>query len=146
MTEKIYRAGVIPFIIENEEIEMLFMRPSSPEFGGDSLQIAKGRRDIGEDDLTAALREGHEELGLIKENIEEIIDLGNHLGRTRFYLTKVKDKKRFTEPHFETKETQWLSEKNCFENIREIHRPVVRLAVNKIKEELLNNKDGSVLI
>ena len=30
----VYRAGLIPYIVENDKITMMFMRPSDPEFGG----------------------------------------------------------------------------------------------------------------
>ena len=43
--EKVNRAGVIPFYLEEGEIKMLFMKPSDPKFGGKCFQIAKGNRD-----------------------------------------------------------------------------------------------------
>lgn len=30
----VHRAGTIPYVIENDEVYMMFMRPSDPEFGG----------------------------------------------------------------------------------------------------------------
>lgn len=123
---KIYRSGIIPFYIENEEIYMLFMRPSDEKYGGDTFQIAKGKVEDNESDREAALREGFEELGLLSENIEELIDVGSYLGRTSIYLARIKNKDNFGEYHFETKETKWLSFSE-FEKIgRNIHVPIVR--------------------
>jgi len=42
--EVVYRAGVIPYFIENDEIKMLFMKPSKEKFGGNKFQIAKGNK------------------------------------------------------------------------------------------------------
>ena len=66
----VYRAGVIPFIFEGDQLLMMFMRPSHPDYGGDQLQIAKGKVEDNEDTKETALREGREELGLFKGNIE----------------------------------------------------------------------------
>ena len=46
--ELIYRAGVIPYYIDDGEIKMLFMKPSKKKFGGAEFQIAKGKREKGE--------------------------------------------------------------------------------------------------
>lgn len=124
--EKIYRAGIVPFYVDKSTVYMLFMKPSDPKYGGDSFQIAKGKRDEDESDESAALREGFEELGLLKENIEELINAGAHLGRTTVFLARIKDKENFTAYHYETAETRWLS-LDEFEAIgRSIHVPVVR--------------------
>ena len=44
----VYRAGSIPYIVENGQIQMLFMRPSFHEFGTFTYQIPKGK--VEEDD------------------------------------------------------------------------------------------------
>lgn len=141
---KIYRAGIIPFIINDSKIEMMFMKPSNSDFGGSCFQIAKGRVDEGEDDLTAALREGYEELGLLSSNINRIIDIGSHLGRTHIYLAEVFSKENFTSPHFETGETIWLSEIIYKDIIRNIHISIIDLAIVKIKELSPNNMYGLI--
>ena len=67
--ELIYRAGVIPYYIDDGEIKMLFMKPSKKKFGGAEFQIAKGKREKGESDEKAAFREAREELGLFSGNV-----------------------------------------------------------------------------
>ena len=61
--KKINRGGLIPYIKKEDEIYMLFMKPSKAKFGGDVFQIAKGKQEEGEDIQTTALREANEELG-----------------------------------------------------------------------------------
>lgn len=106
MKPKIYRASFIPYINHPETgIEMLFMTPSDSEYGGECMQIAKGKIELGETDIKAALREAEEELGLIKDNIDELFKMGVYLGRTTVFLGRIKDKNHFNKPHFETKFT-----------------------------------------
>ena len=124
--EKIYRAGIIPFYEENSKIYMLFMKPSDKKYGGDSFQIAKGKVEDHESDKEAALREGFEELGLLQENITEIIDAGSYLGRTAIFLARIKDKDNFGEYHFETAETKWLTIEEFASIGRNIHIPIVK--------------------
>lgn len=133
--EKIYRAGIIPFYIEKSKIYMLFMKPSDPRYGGNSFQIAKGKCEDNETAEKTALREGFEELGLIEDNVEELINAGIHLGRTTIFLARIKDKDRFEKFHFETDETRWFSLEE-FEKIgRKIHIPIVREIVNQVITE-----------
>lgn len=132
--KKIYRAGIIPFVVEEEVPKMLFMRPSNPEYGSDTFQIAKGKMEEGETTLETAIREGKEELGLFIGNIEKTYDLGNFLGRTTVYLVEIKSKDLFGDPHFETKETKWMTAEEFQAEGRDIHKPVVKAAVRKIQE------------
>lgn len=138
MKPKIYRAGIIPYVYEDDELKMLFMRPSNPDFGGDVFQIAKGKYEEGENAEDAALREGSEELGLFSGNIKQLHALGTFLGRTEFFLAEIKDKDMFGDPHFETKEVQWMVPKQFYKEGRDLHKPVVKAAVrflNKITED-----------
>jgi len=76
--KKIYRAGLIPYIVENNEIMMLFMKPSDSKYGGNLFQIAKGKLEKDESFEQAAIREAGEELGFTKLNMaNSIYDLGN---------------------------------------------------------------------
>lgn len=138
--KKIYRAGIIPFIVEEEIPKMLFMRPSNPEYGSDTFQIAKGKMEEGETTLETAIREGKEELGLFIGNIVKTYDLGNFLGRTTVYLVEVKNKDMFGDPHFETKETKWMTAEEFQTEGRDIHKPVVKAAVRKIQEVWESNQ------
>lgn len=137
MDNKQYRAGIIPYIIQNNEVYMLFMKPSNPKYGGDKYQIAKGKIDEGENSIQAAKREGLEELGLFSGNIIETYDLGVVLGRTYVYVAKIKDKNAFGDPHFETGSTSWMNLSEFLSEGRELHRPVIkaayRLIVNREK-------------
>jgi len=132
--EIIYRAGVIPYYVENEEIKMLFMKPSMEGFGGAEFQIAKGKREEGEDDEETAFREAREELGLFSGNVNKRTDLGTFLGRTRVFLAKIDDPEKFGDPHFETESTKWMTPDEFNKSGRSIHRPVVKAAVRKIKK------------
>jgi 8-oxo-dGTP pyrophosphatase MutT (NUDIX family) len=135
MSKKVERAGIIPYIIENNEIKMLFMVPSDPKFGTDFPQIGKGKQEDNESPLEAALREGNEELGLFEGNIAEIHDLGTVLGRTTIYVAKIKDKDMFGDFHHETEETLWMTPEEFYEDGRELHIPVVKAAVRLITKE-----------
>lgn len=131
-----YRAGVIPYYItEDDKVLMLFMKPALATFGGDCFQIAKGKHDEGESAHTAAFREAHEELGLKKENVGLIYQLGVYLGYTTVFLAHVLSMDDFDDPHFETGETKWMSADKFAKVGRDIHKPIVRDAIKFIKDE-----------
>ncbi len=132
--EKTYRAGVIPYHIIDDEIKMLFMKPSQKDFGGKKFQIAKGKREVGEDNEEAGFREAREELGLFAGNVTERVDLGNFLGRTRIYLAKIKDPELFGDPCDETGAVKWMSPEEFAEDGRGIHKPIIKAAVRKIQD------------
>lgn len=136
----IYRAGLIPYVVENGKILMMFMKPSDPEFGGDEFQIAKGK--VEEDDesyLYAAIREAKEEIGLFVGNVIKTEEVGTFMGRTTVFVSKVKNKTMFGEPSFETGAVTWMTPEQFQMDGRILHRPVVQAAVRKIKqmEEML---------
>ena len=132
--KKIYRAGVIPYIVEDGEIQMLFMKPSDAKYGGDVFQLGKGKFEEGETAEEAGLREANEELGLFKGNIEQLTNLGVFMGRTTVFIAKIKDKGMFGEPHHETEETKWLTAEEFQKIGRDLHKPVVKAAVRKIEK------------
>ena len=131
--KKIYRAGVIPYIIEDGEIQMLFMKPSKTKYGGNVFQIAKGKYEKGETAMEAGMREAKEELGLFGGNVEHLDELGTFMGRTTIFVAQIKDKDMFGEPHYETAEVKWMTPKDFQSYGRDLHRPVVKAAVRKIK-------------
>lgn len=132
-----YRAGVIPYSVEDEKIiHMMFMKPTDSKYGGDDFQIAKGKIEENEDTEVAAFREANEELGLFKGNITNVHDLGTFLGRTHIYLAEIKDMDMFGDPHFETKETTWMTPEEFQKTGRVIHRPVVKAAARMIKSKI----------
>ncbi len=133
--KKIHRSGVLPYYFKDDEIKILFMKPSDPKYGGNKFQMAKGKREEGETSEEAGLREGKEELGLFKGNIEDIYDLGEFLGRTQVYVCKITDPDMFGEPHFETGETKWMTPEEFQSDGRDLHKPVVRAAVRYIEKQ-----------
>lgn len=131
-----YRAGVIPYYItDKNKVQMLFMKPALPAFGGSEFQIAKGKYDPGESAHTAAFREAHEELGLKKENVGLIYQLGVFLGYTTIFLAHVLSQDDFDDYHFETGETKWMTADQFAKVGRDIHKPIVRAAINFINYE-----------
>lgn len=130
--KKVYRAGTIPYIVENGEVKMMFMRPSDAEYGGDKFQLAKGKVEDSERTMDAALREAKEELGLFVGNVVRTEEVGVFMGRTTVYVAKIKDRIMFGEPSFETAETTWLTLDEFMEIGRELHRPVVQAAHDTI--------------
>lgn len=141
--KNIFRAGIIPFIIDaDEKIRFMFMKPSDPHYGGPDWQIAKGRVEGEDDNLSTALREGAEELGLKEDNIVCVYELGNYLGRTNIYVCHVKDKSDFTPFHFETGDVIWLT-RSEFDTVgRDLHRHIVKDAEIFVKN-LRNRGDIS---
>ena len=141
------KAGLIPYHIdENGVIRMLFMVSSDPKFGGARPMISKGTIDPGEDELTAALREAHEELGLTKMNIistpqlffSEHITLTSSSYDLDLFFCKVKSRNReiFDKPCFETKFTVWMTEESFASKGRRDHKPIVSKLFTIIKEQL----------
>lgn len=131
----IYRAGLIPYIIESGNILMMFMKPSDPEFGGDEFQIAKGKvEEEDESYLQAAIREAKEEIGLFVGNVIKTEEVGTFMGRTTVFVSKVKNKDMFGEPSFETGAVAWMTLEQFQQEGRLLHRPVVSSAVRKIKQ------------
>jgi len=128
----IYRAGVVPYIVEDGQIRMKFMRPSDPEFGGDTFQLAKGKIEEGESAEQAGLREAKEELGLFIGNVALVEELGTFMGRTTVFVAKVKERDMFGEPGFETSEVAWMTVEEFNAQGRDLHKPVVKAAHRKI--------------
>lgn len=125
---KTYRAGVLPYYFEHNIVKYYFMKPSSPVYGGDRFQIAKGKIEKYENSKQAALREGFEELGLLEKNIIKLDFLGEFLGRTYIYIAKIKCPTLFTNFTFETGETKWLTLSEFKDVGRQIHIPIVEVA------------------
>lgn len=139
---KVYRSGVLPYFIKDDEILLLFMKPSNPKYGGDTFQMAKGKHEDGESALEAGLREAGEELGLFRGNIVHTHELGTFLGRTTVFIVEVKDPDAFGEPHFETGDTKWMTSKEFLHSGRDLHKPVVQAAVRYIKERRAKERRG----
>jgi 8-oxo-dGTP pyrophosphatase MutT (NUDIX family) len=130
MTDK--KGGVIPYHIQDGQIEMLFMVPSDAKYGGTSFQIAKGLVEHNEDIKEGAFREAEEELGLFMPNVIEEHELGS-FSQVGFWIAKIKDKDQFGEPHYETGDTKWMTAEQFENEGRTIHRPVVKAAIRLIE-------------
>jgi 8-oxo-dGTP pyrophosphatase MutT (NUDIX family) len=136
----IYRAGLIPYVIENGKIEMMFMKPSDPEFGGPEFQIAKGKCEPEDESfMDTALREAKEEIGLFIGNVIKTTEVGTFMGRTTVFVSKVKSKDMFGIPSDETGDVGWLNPEQFQDEGRILHKPVVSSAVRLIKK--LENLD-----
>lgn len=125
----VYRAGLIPYRVINNQIEMMFMIPSDQRYGGDKPQVSKGKVEDGEDFKHAALREAKEELGLLESQIEgEIHELGLFLGRMTMFYCKVGEDAIFGMPGSESADVMWLTLEQFKQQGRELHLPMVSIA------------------
>lgn len=124
---KIERSGMVPcYINENMQIEMMFMKPADPLYGGSDYQIAKGKIEVGESPLETAIRESHEELGLTQRNIIDTFYCGKFLGRTYIFAALVKSKDDFDPYHEdETASVTWMTLDEFEQCGRDIHREVI---------------------
>lgn len=133
---EIYRSGLIPYYIDsNDEIQMLFMRPSNVKYGGNCFQISKGKLDDEDEGCsrTAAVREAVEELGLRESNIDgEVIFVSEPFPRMSVYICKVKNQEDFDPFDGETLATKWMTVREFISHGRELHVPVVQSAHNLI--------------
>ena len=140
MKNKLYRAGLLPYVIEDGVIKFMLMKPADTDRGGDSFQIAKGKIEAGETADDAAIREAEEELGLIRTNMKSFRFLGNYLGRTSIFIAEIQDKTRFLSPHFETGETAWMTLSQFGETGRSLHLDIIQDATR-----LIFSSDGKIL-
>lgn len=134
--KKVYRAGLIPYVVEEGVIKMMFMKPAPEvaEWSGDTFQIAKGKIEDDEPALDAAIREAHEELGLFKGNVVLTKEVGVFMGRTTVFVSKVKSKDMFGLPMDETSDTTWMTEDEFMAEGRPLHQPVINACVRMIKQ------------
>jgi 8-oxo-dGTP pyrophosphatase MutT (NUDIX family) len=131
----LYRASMIPYVIENGEVVMLFMQPSNTLYGGTEFQLCKGVVEDNEDTHAAAIRESAEELGLREDNTESITELGNFLGRTTVFVARVTNKQNFDVPHYETAAVKWMTCQEFLREGRPLHHEVVEIAEQVIRKE-----------
>lgn len=132
---KVWRAGLIPYIIEDGVIKMMFMKPMPDvaEWSTDTFQIAKGKIENGESAMAAAIREAHEELGLFRGNVVLTEEVGVFMGRTTVFVSKVIDKDMFGLPSEETSDVTWMSEEEFMADGRDLHKPVIQAACRAIR-------------
>lgn len=147
------KAGIVPYLInEDDQIEMYFMIPSDPAYGGSQPQIAKGRLD-GQDPIDAAFREGEEELGLKRSNVITAPYLAcsqtlSGLDATytfNVYACQVESKQDFDQPHYETGQTFWLTLDQFKSKGRRSQLEVVNQVVTQIQEQHRNSQPTAEL-
>ena len=133
---KIERAGLVPcYINDDGELEMMFMKPSDPTYGGSDYQIAKGKIEVGESEMETAIREAREELGLKLDNISHTFYCGKFLGRTYIFASIVNSKENF-DPFMEdeTESVTWMTMEQFAKEGRDIHIDVVACVVKEIND------------
>ena len=131
------RAGVIPYTINREtgEVRMLFMRPSDERFGGPCYQVAKGVIDPGDTSSRhAALREGHEELGLLDSNVIDVDHLGLYLKVIDIFIAQVRSEDDFDSFGDETGSIRWMTADQFALYGRDIHVAIVDEADRRIRD------------
>lgn len=136
--EKALKAGLIPFFRRADgTVIMQFMVSSDARYGGAAPQISKGNIDPGEDVMTAALREGYEELGLKESNIltstmrlvhEGLFELKSTSYDMTIFAVEVQNLSDFADPHYETAYTVWLTREQFAKYGRKQHRELVEKA------------------
>lgn len=134
--KKVHRAGLVPYIIEDGEIKMMFMKPTDDvaEWSGNDFQIAKGKIEGDETAEAAAIREAHEELGLFRGNVVLTEEVGVFMGRTTVFVSKIKNKDMFGLPSDETSDVAWMTEEQFLEHGRDLHKPVVQACCRLIRK------------
>ncbi len=131
----IYRAGMIPYVINDGKIQMMFMKPSNSEYGGGEFQLIKGKVEEEDDSFeAAAIRECKEEVGLFYGNVIKTTELGNFMGRTMVFVCKIKDKDMFGIPGEETGDVAWMTPEQFQDEGRILHKPVISAATRLIKK------------
>lgn len=136
------RAGIIPYIWDQNGLHLHLMIPSNASFGGTSPQIAKGRVEKGEDVQETAVREGEEELGLKRSNfagpvifIGQVPIVGQEENYTFYcYAVQVKNINDFNKPHYETGWAGWLTEADALSKVKNKQKNLLLAAINKIKQ------------
>ena len=114
------------------------MLPSNEEFGGSTYQLAKGHREEGETDKECAVREAIEELGLIKENLDEVFHI-NDLKKISWWAAEYKDF-TLTDHSNESKDVKWVTLSQAFEEIREWQRSILGKFIWKLREKHPNRR------
>lgn len=86
-------AGVlVPFVRIEENWHLLFIRrpASERDFHGGQVAFAGGKRDPEDPDITAtALREAHEEIGIVPQDVQILGHLNPHHSISRFRISPV---------------------------------------------------------
>lgn len=140
--EKRARAGLIPYIFtETGELKFLTMVSSDPKFGGLRPMISKGKIELGETELDAAVREAIEELGFkiqnacgtLKEVISEHVIIHSGSYNLTVFGVQVIDMYNFNKWNEETEYTVWLTADEFRTNGRKDHIKYIEILEKLIK-------------
>ena len=135
------KAGSIVYHRDNDDVKMLFMKPSNPKFGGFHYQLAKGTIDDGFTPEQTAVKESLEELGVIPSNIKSIkylfTDVIKHSsGRSHalyLYAIELDDRNKMIPFHYETDNIKWLDISEIDTQVRRSQLETVHKAYGIIK-------------
>ena len=138
----ITKAGLIPYVIEDGQLKMLFMVSSDPQFGGPDPMISKGNVEDCETPYDCAIREAVEELGLRTSNIKtEPFVLADVSLKglcdeyfLRVFACEVHLHDAFDTPHYETAYTEWMTASEFDLRGRPSHKELVNNLVATLLE------------
>jgi 8-oxo-dGTP pyrophosphatase MutT (NUDIX family) len=126
------KSGLIPYYKDGDFFKFFCMVPSNPLYGGTDPQIAKGEIELDENPQQAAIREATEELGLVEDNIQNLIFF-EQMNGIFFYAAEVMNPYNWGTPHFETGSVLWVWENNL-EIIREWQRPIIEHLLSILRQ------------
>lgn len=137
------KAGIIPYIVEDGKVKMIFMKSSDARYGGPDPMIAKGHVDEGENFAEAAVREGEEELGLKKSNMKTGPwlawkgELSGMDARYPFHVfaVELEDKDDFGQFHYETESTHWMDAQEFAQKGRRSQHNIVQAVAQQIEDK-----------
>ena len=145
------RAGVYPlYVANNGQVYVYMMVPSNPKFGGALPQMGKGGVDKGETPEQAAMREGHEELGLLARNVKKISQLttATITGKQDTYfmtvfVAEVFGKDDFDPHGYEAKWTGWVEMDEAIKVSRKNQQQFLRQVKSKYDKQQPLEEDVS---
>ena len=150
------RAGVYPLYVGNDGTLYVYMMvPSNPKFGGALPQMGKGGIDEGETPEVAAMREGHEELGLLAKNVKKISQLTKATIRGKkdtydltVFVAEVFGKADFDPAGYESKWAGWVELDEAIKvsrkNQQQFLHQVKAKYDNQPLEEAVDDKDEKI--
>ena len=134
-----FKAGVIPYVIIDGKLEMLFVISSDPNYGGSDPGIIKGGADDGETPEQTALREMYEEVGIRKESIKSTTEVysGKLTGLSTTYqmhvfAVELEEKPNLKIDSHEIAEAVWMTYNEFITEGRKSQREIVKKCVEKI--------------
>jgi len=135
------KGGMIPFVIDNGNLKMMFAISSDPAYGGPNPGIAKGHLDPNEDFLRGATREAEEELGLKSSNFAGqpfLVAAQKITGLAAAYMlhvfaVQVKSQTDFNPHDYEVGGVKWMTLDEYKRSGRRSQLAFVQALANKLK-------------